>query len=726
MPLKSYLIASYKTGQQNNIEPFLLPEDAFQILEDCYVWRDKIRKRFGYNLIGTSDLLSRLRINIGTTDGAGNIAVTPSGTIFKVGQLFSIGSEIFTVSVTGAPGTMLTTGAATTHTYDTTTGALVINGADVTTSVFFYPAEPVMGLRVRELATVNFEDSIAFDTQFAYERTGGAWVRIAPAVPTAADIWTGNNSQFFWSINYRGANPYDTVFYVVNYNRADNIRLLSVGSSSWVNLRPQLDLGATRFLDSARLLMGYKDRLVALNTLETDAGGTRIYGQRVRFSQNGDPTAPATSWLDDVRGRGGFIDAPTQEQIITADIIKDRLIVYFERSTWELLYTGFPDAPFRWQQLNNELGCESTFSVVGFDDAVFGVGNVGVHSCNGVSVSRIDQKIPDEIYKIHNGNNGPERVYGIRDYVPELVYWAFPDEDSDPTFPTRILVYNYKNGTWAIFNDSFTCFGYLQKETDLVWSAVGAAYPTWAAWNSPWDAGREQSAFPDVMAGNQEGFVMVLNPDNSSNSQSLYVSNMTPATSSLLIIDHNLKLNDYVLMEEAAGISSLNGSIVRIASVTDANNVIIDTPFTGTYTGSGKLSRVSNLNILTKQFNPGTPIGQQFRIPYLDFLLDTTEEGEVSVEYFLDANIGSSAVDNAPPGVIMGDNILRTRPETSFGSQISNQYLWHRFFVQTEAQFIQFRIFMSDSQMKDRDISSSEFVLQAMMLYAYSGGRLTG
>ncbi len=719
--LKSYLIASYKTGEERAQEPWLIPEDAFEMLEDCYVWRSRVRKRFGYHLVGENDLLSRFRINLGNTDGSGDISITVPGTIFKVGQQFSIGTEIFTVSVLGTPATMLDTGAATLATYNTTTGALVINGAASTTPVFFFPADPVMGLRIRESSNVNFEDIIGFDTQFAYRRLGGAWTRLG----TGADAtWTGTNSQFFWSINYRGKDPYQTFFYVVNFNRADHIRFIETGSTTWTDFRPTL--GAGRFLDSCRLLIGYKDRLIALNTLETEGANERSFRSRCRFSQNGDPTNPAESWDDVTPGKGGFIDAPTEEQIVTADIIKDRLIVYFERSTWELVYIGFPDAPFRWQNLNNELGCESTFSVVGFDDGIFGVGNVGIHTCNGVNVSRIDQKIPDEIYQIHNGNDGPERVYGIRDFVPELVYWALPDHDENATFPTRVLVYNYKNATWAIFNDSITCFGYFQKDSDLTWETVGDEYPTWESWNAQWNSGRAQSAFPDVIAGNQEGFTFILNPDDSTNSQALSITNMTPASSSLLVVDHNLQIDDYVLIEESQGITSVNDTIFRVKEVTDADNVIIDGIFSGTYTGGGKLTRVSNINILTKQFNPGTPVGQQFRIPYIDFLLDRTANGEISVDTFVNANIGSSMRDNSPAGVILGSNTLFTKPEKPLGEEGSQSYIWHRFFLQTEAQFIQLKLFMTDEQMRDKEISGADFVMQAMMIYADPRGRITG
>ena len=98
------------------------------------------------------------------------------------------------------------------------------------------------------------------------------------------------------------------------------------------------------------------------------------------------------------------------------------------------MYTGNQVLPFIWQKINTELGAESTFSVVPFDKVILGVGNVGIHACNGANVERIDDKIPDEVFRIHNENEGVQRVYGIRDYDVEMVYWTFPSQEENSTF----------------------------------------------------------------------------------------------------------------------------------------------------------------------------------------------------------------------------------------------------------------------------------------------------
>ena len=722
MPLKSFLIGPVNSGIQRNLEPWLIPEDAFEFMTNAFIFRGRVKKRFGTSLLGGTFPLSQLRINVGTTAAiTGDFSVTVPGLIFGIGQTFTIGSTLFTVNALGNPSTLLTTGTAT-GTYDTTTGALVITGntENPSTDVFFYPAEPVMGLLLRETLNVNVEETIGFDTQFAYSRTGGGWVRLG------AVSWTGGNSDFYWHTNYRGANPYESYFYVVNGVAADNIKYIPVGLSTWTNLRPQLDVGATRFLESASIIVGYKDRLVLLNTIEDETGTDRTYVNRARWSQNGDPTVAATSWLDDTPGRGGYVDAPTQQAIITAEFLKDDLIVYFERSTWKLRYNQDPALPFIWEQLNSELGAESTFSIVGFDDVSVGVGNVGIHACNGVNVKRIDELIPDEIFNIHNGNDGPQRVYGIRDYYRELVYWTFPDDTANPTFPTNVLVWNYQNGQWALFDDTYTCFGNLQREDDLIWSEVGAIFGTWAEWNAPWGGAASQSQFPFIVAGNQQGVVCVVDADKASNSQSLLITDMNAGTEELSVVNHNLAVEEYVLVEGCQGITSLNDSVFQVQSVVDEDTLILDTTFSGTYTGGGKLTRISNFNIQSKQWNPGTPIGQQFRLPFIDLLLDRTELGEIAVDYLTDFNSGVTAQDEAQPTNFIGSNVVFTKPENPLGETPSSRRLWHRYFLNGQATTIQIKIFMTDEQMRDTDISQSEFQLNAILLYVEPSGRITG
>lgn len=731
MALNSFLVAPYTSGLETNVEPWLLPEDAYATLQDAYVWRGRVKKRYGTATLGASDLTSRLRYTLTTTDGGGNVAAQALPFDAAVGMQFSIGTQVFTVNdVTVAAATPLLSTGAGTGTIDTTVSPTQVSftTSELTTAVYFYPALPVMGILTRETSAINDDPPIAFDTRFSYIRASGAWERL-----DTGTTWGGSDSNFFWGTNYVGANPFVKNLYVVNNfagtstMTADNIKYIASGGTTWTNLIPQLNTAANRFLDTARIIIGFQDRLVVFNTVESDMGTQNSYPNRARYSASTlttDPTT-ATNWNDVPGTLGGYIDAPTSQAIISCERIKNRLVVYFERSTWELVFTGNISLPFRWQQLNSELGAESTFSIIGFDQAALGVGQVGIHNCDGVNVSRIDEKIPDTVFQVHNENDGVERVYGIRDYYTEIVLWTFPSFVENPTYPNQILVYNYVAKTWALWKDTITAWGYLPKDQDLTWDTVGETYPTWDEWNDPWDSSTAQADFPLLIGGNQQGWTLQFDAGLTGNGQSLTITDMTAPTT-ITSVNHNLSAGDYVRVEEAQGVTDLNDQVIVVSEPITANTFVSSEVFTGTYTGGGKLVRIAQPDIRTKQYTPGVPSGQQFRLPYVDLLLATTETGEISADTYLDWSLATSVADSARPGAILGTQTVQTFPAASgLGDPIGTGAIWHRFYPNVLAQFVQLRFYLSDAQLKNNLVNGQALELHGMLLFASPAGRLT-
>jgi hypothetical protein len=771
MPFDRFFIGPLQTGLQQNLRPFLINDDAFEQLQNAYVFRGRVRKRFGERLMGTGwdsavtePLFSRLRINLGNTDGSGNKSVTVPGAIFKVGQMFSVGDEIFTVVVTGTPGVMLTTGASTVHTYDTTTGAVVINGAAATTPLYFYPGEPVMGLCNYENGPINNQPSYGFDTQFAYLFTGGAWQR------SGTVLLNGTNLNFVETANYRGTIPggppslFISNYHVVNPNGAadatDDYIWYTQDGSTWVNTRgapfyfaPTGMTATGPFIVTSRLIVSFKNRLLLLSTIEQSAGGTNTaYTNRCRYSWNGSPFA-TNAWYEPnttdgtLNGAGaGFIDATTEEQIISAEFIKDRLIVYFERSTWELAYTGNYVIPFLWQKINTELGSEAQFSTVPFDKVILTMGTTGVHACSGSNVERIDTKIPDQVFNIQNRNLGVQRVYGIRDYFTELVYWTFPatDEEAESgasVYPTQILIYNYRNDSWAINTDCITAFGYFEQQNgdnSITWASTTL---TWQEADMPWQSGTLDANFRQVIAGNQQGYTFICDADESRNARAMQITNMTQSGSNVIItcIDHTLSPvnstdptdGDYVILEnfQGATLTSVPASLYPnnifpvYALGTDKENqfVIPSVTLTGTYTGGGTVSRVSNISIASKQWNPYLAEGRNVFLQRIDFGLEKTANGEVTVDYFPSATDLSmlNAGGSLGTGANMGTGVLETRAYDPIYyplEQVQNR-IWHPLYFQSTGECIQILMYMNPTQITTLAIAFSDFELDSLILH---------
>lgn len=791
MPMDRFLIAPINTGLQTDLRPWQIMDDAFTELQNAYVFRGRVRKRFGTILMGTTGnpLNSRLRASlaaggagIGITDAtappmpnaAGNVrTILGDATLpLAVGQLFSIGTAVYTViSSTPGPQPMLATQG--TATFDISNGNYSFVGAPPLTTIFFYTAEPVMGIDQYEIGAINNHPTYAFDQRYAYLFSGGAWNRSGTAV------WHGSNLNYFWATNWQGIAG-APIFFVTNFNFTlgagtpaatdDPIWTLdrSTGADVWtprsgVNAFFFLPAGgaiqAGPFVQTARIIVPFKNRLVLLNTVENNnsgynpvgpvySGTSTQYVNRARYSFNGSPFA-RNAWYEpnqtdssggvvnnnNIAAGAGFIDATTEEAIISAEFIKDRLIVYFERSTWELAYTGNEILPFVWQQLNTELGSQSTFSTVPFDKEVLTIGNTGVHACNGSNVVRIDEKIPDEIFEFETDNSAPARTFGIRDYLNELVYWSYVGvtEPITSVFPNQILVYNYRNASWSINDDCFTAFGYFEQQEDITWAS--SAPTTWEQFNGSWISGVLQANQRQILGGTPEGFVLRINAEQSRNAPSMQITNMSQSGPilTLTIINHTLSASpsfeafdqDYIIIENIIGdattATALNGHIYQVDSVVNANTITINLGIVviGTYTGGGTAARVSNIQITTKQFNPYDKNDRNVYIEKVNFLVMKTVSGEITVDYNpSSASDLSMIADAQATGSLIGTSVLETSPYALYPLEADQDRLSHPVYFQSDGTCIQLFLYMTPAQMTNYNIATSDFELEGMILYA--------
>jgi len=664
--MSKLFIGPYKTGLQLNLEPWLINQEAFVDLFNAYVWRGRIKKKQGTILLSRLQKLGSTIPNaLGNTIAphtsftgtlaAGNLPVSPGSVVIAVGAL------TFTDNGNGT----LTSPAVNSNygTIDYETGVInlffdpALGGPTAVnvTAVSVLPKLPVMSISTREEDPINQEQTIAFDTDFSYQFNQGSqlfedvsfYKMTAPANPV---VWTGTNSDFFWTTNYYRINSRNIFWatnniagnhnkqisdiaddggfvqftlaaghgYIVNdvvyldeislaaasgYNgltgtvtavaattitlsiafiagsngasggyvfglsrtiNGDGIRFYDGfgGGLGWTNFAPPLQTynkvagSAINYLFGALILIPYKNRLLAFNTTEGPVGGLGSnFKNRVRWCQNGTPfyansstppvageQRPGISWVDDTVGKGGYIDAPTTEAIVSIALYKDTCIVFFERSTWQLRYTGNEILPFVWERINEQMGAESTFSPIYFDEGVLAVGDKGIVTANSTNVERIDEYIPDLVYQIHNDSAGVTRVHGIRDFQKKICYWTYPDQGTGTIFPDRLLTYNYEDKCYSIFDNSHTCFGNLQSTDSIIWDSP-------YLWSSDltWDSGKSQSYYPNIVAGNQVGFVHYFDKDPVVNDISMDLTGITNASPPVVTVNnHNLKTNQYV------------------------------------------------------------------------------------------------------------------------------------------------------------------------------------
>lgn len=665
-------------GLQKNKKPLMIPDQAFTELYNAYVFREQVRKREGLRLLGR--LQRQISINYVLIGGDINFIASQgleaTATIVP-GSINLVGSVDGTTYTDPAKNGVLvaTGGSGTGGTINYATTLMSVNGGGgetVTGTVQYYPGLPVMGIPTREIAAINDEQTIWFDTKYAYVWNGSSFQEFIPGT-----TWAGTDSDFFWATNYRGVNPQDRLFFVTNFvnDAADPMRYTD--GVTWTTFAPGISgatpTGAdTTFLFQARILIPYFGRLLALNTWEgaTVGGAVNIFN-RCRFSQIGNPVQATVvgppfvggAWRSDVFGKGGFLDAPTNEEIIGATFLNNTLIVFFERTTWQLRYVGEYGLPFIWERIASDLGSESTFSTVLFNESITAVGDRAIIAANGNSVTRIDLQIPDQIFLFQNENDGVKRVHGIRNFQKELVYWCYADSTTEsapgtPTvFPNRVLVYNYRNNTYAVFRDNVTAFGTFQSTTDTTWDSQTIF---WDDQGTKWDDFDTQSGFPLIVSGNQQGYVNYYQYSGPQGfgiipideQPTLYISNVSVTSNELILTipSHNLTTYEWIFItgllfaDNVTNLpvtTNLNNLIYQVRAITpdtvglrrydfQTNEYEINFSYTpdlttNHYTGGGQVAILQNINVVTKDFNPFQMQGYQNKISFIDFLMDVPE-----------------------------------------------------------------------------------------------------
>lgn len=531
------------------------------------------------------------------------------------------------------------------------------------------------------------------------------------------------------------------------------------GTRGWVNFCPPLsrsnfsisDLPAAQYyLVGARMIIPFKDRLLFLGpVVQTSSAGSQVYLQdTIIYSQNGTPyytvsftgdpslatttfnpillpvnqTATAGAFWEDQTGFGGFISAGIDQELITSSLNEDVLIVGFTNLQARVVYSGNDIIPFNFFFINAELGSGSTFSIINMDKGVISRGGRGFIITSQVEARRIDLEIPDTVFQIRLLNNGTERVCAQRDFINEWIYFTYPVNQINYKFPTQTLQYNYRDDSWAIFRESYTTYGSFRKQTGFTWATVGTVYPTWRSWNAPWNAGESTLLQPEVIAGNQQGFVLVRS-DGTDEATSLYIQNIVNST--VTSPDHCLNIGDYIVISGCLGTvaSAVNGKIFSVESATQ-NTFVLNPPLSNglTYLGRGLITRMYVPYVQSKQFPIHWEMARKTRLGPQQYLLTTTDNSQITLLIFLSQD-GSNPYNDGPiiPDVNSENNtliystVLYTCPEsTNLGLTPANTNLqmvtaaaqdqiWHRVNTSLLGDTVQVGFTMSDSQMREED-----------------------
>jgi len=491
-PYTPFLISNFRTGYDYEVEPWLLPKDAFTKLYNAYLYRGVISKRGGFSKfvrqahlvnseaygtgIGSGKIFTHTAANIPLR--AGSVIVTGPGSPHET--FTDNGAGILTGDKGGTGTVSYTTGEISVTFHSDPTGA-------ITCSYYFYPGLQIVGL-FDYYNTGGTIDALIFDTKRVtkYDVVNKVTIDISGGV----DIFTGSDINLVWLENW------NDVSYFTNFKD----RPMSYNGSAVAPLLMDTDGDGDNDVDQVLLLFAFKNRLVALRTYE---GGSH-FPQRARWAEPG-----TTDFSNDE-----YDDAPTVDWIIGAEFLNDKLIVYFEMSVWELRYTGNYDLPFEWIRIADTEGCYATFSISIFTNEQIALGPTSVIACDGLDVYPIDKLIPDITTQF--ASNEISRAYAttIDDLRQNWVSYVTPGN----TLCSEVLVLNYLDRSWAVYGLPFQCYGPFKNQSDPTWNDIEDAWEDieWA-----WNSKTLQAGYPTILGGTFEGWIYTCNSGSSDDGEDI-------------------------------------------------------------------------------------------------------------------------------------------------------------------------------------------------------------
>ena len=554
----------------------------------------------------------------------------------------------------------------------------------------------------------------------------------------------------------------------------------------WVNFAPPLSQGifsietapaGLYYLVGAKMIYPFRDFLLFFGPYIQQSGSSSqpIYlKDTVIFSQNGSPfytasfdantagsaynsiltpgvtgttadlfgASPRAFW-EDVTGYGGYIAAGVAQPITSLVPNEDVLILGFPNAFTRLIYTGNNLIPFLFYRINTEYGTSSRFSAITFDQGSFTLGQYGVVMTSQVSAKRVDEDILDQMLYVKYTDNGADRISSGRNFETEWVYITYASPSNLSKFPTQSLMYNYRENTWAIVNETYTTYGQYTEVT-ANGDTWGQANYSWESASFPWVFGTVSIGTPQLLAGNAQGFVL-LRDTGTYESPSGYIQSIGAST--ITSPNHGLFANDpfsgaanYVYVTGATGTiaSQINGKVFR-ASPVDENVITLEGEnFTGTYTGGGVFTRLYVPFIQSKQFPLAWSDSRKTRLGSQAYLITRTANGQAVINLYLSQDAYDVWNDpNSNPAILYSQIIFTCPESTNLGLTPQNTNLqelnlidqtgasfnpqaqiWKRFNTSLIGDTVQFAITLNDSQMLDQTLTNqtSELELHGVIM----------
>ena len=520
MGYQPFLIAPFGTGLDIDIDPWMAPPDAFTEIINGHIKHGVTEKRNGYRLLAEM-VHSDDNFAVSAATNASPVVLTVTS---KTGAAVTI-TDGMRIQINYAGGMSELNGNTylASNVTATTIDLQDLQGVDVDGSAFgayttgaqvsYYPGLRIMGLH-RYIASDNSKNLIAFDTRRAaiYNKTNDSFEPLSAtttAPATYADIFNSGDEDFVWATNWASVassvatplfNMYFTngLVYAAGPPEVNGIWRYNASAPTTVTLfRPQIN--STTYINGCKLLYTNNQRLMLMSTFE----GANVYPQRKRWCQAQDPSL-ATAWDDNTPGKGGYVDAPTGDHIISGQFLQNSIIVYFTNSVWTSRITADPALPFRWDKINNFRACDARMSSVEYDRYVLALGQRGITATDGVETQRVDERIEDFVKRRVNSNEF-KKINGLRSYEETRTWILYPEDENDDC--TTALIFDDDSKAFSTYKFSRQVSGSIVDLNVLGYGGIEKDYLL--------------SDFPNSIHSNRYDLPVTLQGENGANEETI-------------------------------------------------------------------------------------------------------------------------------------------------------------------------------------------------------------
>ncbi len=307
MSYEPFPIFAFESGLDTDVQPWILPKDAFQDIVNGYIQHGVLCKRNGMQTFGWF-VNSPTYTIVGITNVAG-VAVVELNTVVGLnnGDRFIIRTATGMTQINNTTYQVQNITGNTFQVYDIY-GQVVdatLWGAYAGGGVFFIvPALPIMGIKTF-LNNANRKAQIIFNTKRAafYDTSINAYSPI-----DTDDIWNSDDKHFVSSSAFGRTGSFGTItFYFTNFNGDINTTVYPMRQYTGVTPTTTIfapntfTLPNENFVVAAQFIFTMRQRLLLLNTIESSTYPTGTpptsvssvtYRQRLRWSRANNPAFP--------------------------------------------------------------------------------------------------------------------------------------------------------------------------------------------------------------------------------------------------------------------------------------------------------------------------------------------------------------------------------------------------------------------------------------------------